>query len=187
RREIAVLRPQGRQVPGSADQDLKIVAVERPRGVSVASAFLSREASCGTNYLRRAFRRSTSLLSLRGRLSETPTHANEFAGGDDACPGEGAQQCAPTLSPSSPRRWGPIPSVLVMSKVSACAATPCPTIAAGGYGSPPSRGRQGSPLSRGRLFFAGTTASRDALRENHIGQQTRLRHGLIIERRLVFA
>src|ERR1700710_1375995 len=29
RREIAVLMPQGCQVPGSADRDLKIVAVER--------------------------------------------------------------------------------------------------------------------------------------------------------------
>jgi hypothetical protein len=50
--EIAVLRPSGRQVPGSADQDLKIVAVERPRGVSAASVFLRREACCGTNYLK---------------------------------------------------------------------------------------------------------------------------------------
>ena len=62
RREIAVLRPQGRHVPGRADQGLKIAVVERPRGVSVASVFLSRKTCCGTNYLRRAFRRSTSLF-----------------------------------------------------------------------------------------------------------------------------
>jgi hypothetical protein len=37
-----------------------------------------------------AFRRSASLFSVRGRFSETPTHAKEFAGGDDACPAEGA-------------------------------------------------------------------------------------------------
>jgi hypothetical protein len=57
---------KGRRVPGSADQDLKIVAVERPRGVTVASVFPSRKACCGTNYVRRAFRRSTSLLIFEG-------------------------------------------------------------------------------------------------------------------------
>jgi hypothetical protein len=57
---------KGRRVPGSADQDLKIVAVERPRGVSAASVFPSRKACCGTNYIRRAFRRSTSLLIFEG-------------------------------------------------------------------------------------------------------------------------
>jgi hypothetical protein len=36
-----------------------------------------------------AFRRSASLFSCRGRFSKTPTHAKAFAGGDDACPGEG--------------------------------------------------------------------------------------------------
>ena len=65
RREIAVLRlrPPSPRKNGPRLKDRHGGASE---DVSVASVFLSRESCCGTNYLRRAFRRSTSLLIFEG-------------------------------------------------------------------------------------------------------------------------
>jgi hypothetical protein len=66
RREIAVLMPQGCQVPGSADQDLKIAVVERRKAFPWPLVFAFGDHAAALTKIRRAFRRSTSLLFPEG-------------------------------------------------------------------------------------------------------------------------
>jgi hypothetical protein len=81
RREIAVS-----QVPGSADQAYYAVTERRKALPCVSDFRRSGNQAAAVTLPRCAFRRSASLFSLRGRFTEAPTHAKEFAGSDGACP-----------------------------------------------------------------------------------------------------
>src|SRR3954463_9504750 len=85
RREIAVS-----QVPGRTDRGLKERRGGTSKGVAVCLCFLAIQEISRGRYQGAPFGVPSPFLRGGGRLPEPPTHAEQFAGSDDACLDEGA-------------------------------------------------------------------------------------------------
>src|SRR4051812_16774289 len=131
------------------------------KGVAVCLCFPAiREISRG-RYQGAPFGVPPPSLLSGARFTEAPTHAKQFAGSDGAWPERKENVMRASLSTSSRRKAGPIPSASVMRKVLADRGSNVHNYNDGGYGSRPSPGRLGDSLSFASFHNASISSSDD--------------------------